>query len=111
MKILPICLAIVTVLPTVSAGNLDITYERLLHEMVDLAALAEYPDPPYLAARASSNDPTPPEDTVPAGFENCDHGYYRDTLPEGYPYAGRSGTGSYHPPLERPFEQYNRFLF
>lgn len=71
----------------------EVTFDRLLREMVDLQKLAEYPNPPYLAARASSYEPGSPVDSVPAGFGNNDHGHYRDTLPEGVLMLDAQGPG------------------
>ena len=80
-------------LPITATGRQSVTYEQLLREMIDLVSLSEYPDPPYLAARASSNETTSPVDSVPAGYGNYDHGHYRDTLPEGYLMLDAQGPG------------------
>ncbi len=94
VKFLLSCVSAVCIpVSLVAADAGTVTFKDLVTGMTNLSSLSEYPDPPYLSARASSNDPTTPDDTVPTGFGNYDHGYYLDTLPEGYLMLDASGPG------------------
>lgn len=76
-----------------SSGATSVSFEQLLREMVDLKTLSVYPDPPYLAARASSCDTSVSADSVPLGFGDNDRGYFRAVLPEGYLMLDAEGPG------------------
>lgn len=94
MNILPLSSIVICVLlPLTVLSATTVSFEDLLHEMVDLKSLSEYPSPAYIAARASSYEPVCPVDSVPPRLGNYDHGFYLDTLPEGYLMLDEPGPG------------------
>ena len=67
--------------PLEEAGaSQGITFDTLLEEMLDRRALAEFPDPPYLALQSSSRDPSSVAPNRDGWFANDDRGHYARML-------------------------------
>ncbi|MFM7138244.1 MAG: glycoside hydrolase family 172 protein [Planctomycetota bacterium] len=67
------CLLIAAILPSVAAAAPPVSLESLLHEMVEPAASARWPEPEYSCRQASSHDRAKVAPDKPGWFANNDH--------------------------------------